>query len=227
MATPLNTSVIWATENGDALIAKIARVSNPANEDNPKFEGLIRYLIRHNHWSPFEMVSMCISIHTTRDISAQIIRHRSFSFQEFSQRYSEPPVALIPDIRREHPTARQSSINDVADDMKFLANVKIQAYIEEGQKLYKWLTENGIAKECARKMLPINTPTHIYMSGTLRSWLHYVALRTAPDTQAEHRKIASGIAKLIRERFPSTANAFFASQPHIDKAIAELDSAPL
>jgi len=203
-----STKLVWITPNAESVITYCARVSNPKNQEtNPNPEKLIAYCIKHKHWSVFEMASACVEINTTRDISAQILRHRSFSFQEFSQRYAEVQVRPeLPKWRRQDLTNRQNSIDDldleaIAEADQLCANV-----IKESTLAYQRLLELGIAKECARKILPINSPTRLYMSGTLRSWLHYLQVRRNCDTQLEHRVIAQEIASLLCKEIPSIFN---------------------
>ena len=195
---------IHSTPDGDNLVAYMARVSNPSNQDNkqtaPK---LIRYLIKHKHWSPFEMVSMCLKITTTRAIAAQILRHRSFSFQEFSQRYAKVTGnPVIPNIRRQDTKNRQNSIDDFDDYTKQDLQLKAKQLFELSTSLYQEMIDAGVAKECAREVLPLSTPTKLYMHGTLRSWLTYVDLRSANGTQKEHQIIAEECKKLIAVHFP-------------------------
>ena len=192
----MTVNYIHSTPDGDNLVAYMARVSNPANQDNkdtaPK---LIRYLIKHKHWSPFEMVSMCVEIETTRSIAAQILRHRSFSFQEFSQRYAavtERP--LIPDLRRQDSKNRQNSIDDFNPIEKQHFQIQLQQHYDQSLHLYNQMLQAGVAKECAREVLPLSTPTKLYMHGTLRSWLTYVDLRSANGTQKEHQVIAEELS---------------------------------
>ena len=195
---------VHSTPDGDNLVAYMARVSNPDNQNNtataPK---LINYLIKHKHWSPFEMVSMCIKINTTRSIAAQILRHRSFSFQEFSQRYakvSEPPYT--PDIRRQDTNNRQNSIDDISEFNKQYFQLKAKQVFDLSSALYNEMLDAGIAKECAREVLPLATGTTLYMHGTLRSWLTYADLRSANGTQYEHKLIADQVKELIGVYFP-------------------------
>lgn len=201
--------LIWITPNAEALVAKIARVSNPNNENNPKYEKLIRYLIEHKHWSPFEMASMCVEIKTTRAIAAQILRHRSFSFQEFSQRYSEAVDAHVPQLRRQDKKNRQNSIDDLDIGLKMEFQDKIDNLYDDAFNLYQEMLAHGVAKECARAILPLNTETRLYMTGTIRSWLHYVDLRADNGTQLEHRAIASGIGEILASEVPSIARAMW------------------
>ena len=207
-----HANLIWITPNAEQLIAKIARVSNPSNEDNPNYEKLIRYLIRHRHWSPFEMASMCVEIKTTRAIAAQILRHRSFSFQEFSQRYAEPLGDFpfeIPNLRSQDKSNRQNSIDDLDDDVVKRHKGRISELFEESKRVYDLMIADGIAKECARSVLPLNTETRLYMSGTLRSWLHYVDLRGDNGTQREHMDVARAIGEIIDTEVPSVARAMW------------------
>jgi len=201
-----NASLVHHTQNGDELIAHMARVSNPANQQKAsEASGLISYLIKHGHWSPFEMVNMCVEINTTRSIAAQIIRHRSFSFQEFSQRYSnvedlgEP---IIPALRRQDTKNRQNSIDDINHHDQQMWLKMVDSHFKQGMDLYSNMLEAGIAKECAREVLPMASPSRLYMNGTLRSWIHYCKLRGGNGTQLEHRKIAMDVKRLIRENFP-------------------------
>ena len=196
--------LIHYTQDGDDLVSYMARVSNPDNQNNTETSAkLIKYLIKHQHWSPFEMVSMCVEINTTRSIAAQILRHRSFSFQEFSQRYAavtDSPV--IPDLRRQDTKNRQNSIDDLDPFTKQELQLKAQFVFDQAQMLYDEMLGAGVAKECAREVLPLSTPTRLYMHGTLRSWLHYTGLRCANGTQLEHQQIAQQCRELIEQCFP-------------------------
>ena len=204
-----SAQLVWVTPDAEKLIGKIARVSNPNNEDNPNVEKLIRYLIKHKHWSPFEMASMCVEIKTTRAIAAQILRHRSFSFQEFSQRYAVATDLEIPELRRQDLKNRQNSTNDLDPNIAELFDRKIYEHFNEAQDLYQQLLDRGVAKECARGVLPLNTVTRLYMSGTLRSWLHYVDLRGDNGTQKEHMTIARSIGELLDSQVPTIARAMW------------------
>ena len=194
---------VHSTPDGDNLVAYMARVSNPNNQDNkdtaPK---LINYLIKHKHWSPFEMVSMCVKINTTRSIAAQILRHRSFSFQEFSQRYAVANEPTIPDLRLQDLKNRQNSIDGMNEVDKQYYQVLMQQHFDHGYRLYEDMLAAGVAKECAREVLPLSTPTTLYMHGNLRSWLHYIDLRCANGTQLEHKCVADDIKDLIAIYFP-------------------------
>ena len=207
-----DAKLIWVTPDAEQLIGKIARVSNPKNEDNPNVEKLLKYLIKHKHWSPFEMASMCVEIHTTRAISAQILRHRSFSFQEFSQRYAIPTdsfATVFPELRRQDKDNRQNSIDDLPEQTKEYYQQRIEDHFLEGVKLYESLVHADVAKECARSVLPINTVTRLYMSGTLRSWLHYVDLRGDNGTQKEHQKIARSVGQILADEFPTITRSMW------------------
>jgi len=187
----------------------MARVSNPNNQDNPSYTGLIRYLIKHKHWSPFEMVNMCVEIETTRSVAAQILRHRSFSFQEFSQRYSKTQKSKVIDIRRQDTKNRQNSIDDIDQFTKQDFQIKQQQLADLSFKLYEEMLAAGVAKECARDVLPLSTPTKLYMNGTLRSWLHYCDLRCANGTQLEHKMVADSVRSLINQHFPAVSAAMW------------------
>jgi thymidylate synthase (FAD) len=202
--TTMSVKLIWITPAAEHQIEYCARVSNPKGQQTLDTTGkLLRYLVKHKHWSPFEMASACFEINTTRDISAQILRHRSFSFQEFSQRYAKVQQRPeIPQWRRQDTANRQNSIDDldletIAEADQLCANV-----IKQSTLAYQRLLELGIAKECARKVLPINSPTRLYMAGTIRSWIHYLAVRKGPETQLEHRNIATQIYQLLNEEMP-------------------------
>jgi thymidylate synthase (FAD) len=207
-----SAKLVWITPNAEALVGKIARVSNPSNEDNPDVEKLIKYLIKHRHWSPFEMVSMCVEIATTRAISPQILRHRSFSFQEFSQRYAIPTdtfATVLPDLRRQDTANRQNSIDDLENETQEYYEQRIDDHFRESVRLYESLLHSGVAKECARSVLPINTVTKLYMSGTIRSWLHYVDLRGSNGTQKEHMSIARSVGEILDTEVPTIARAMW------------------
>ena len=207
-----SAKLIWITPDAEALIGKIARVSNPNNEENPEVEKLIRYLIKHKHWSPFEMASMCVEIHTTRAISPQILRHRSFSFQEFSQRYAIPTdtfATVLPDLRRQDTKNRQNSIDDLESEKTEYYSDRIDDHFRKSVELYESLLHSGVAKECARSVLPINTVTRLYMSGTIRSWLHYVDLRSGNGTQLEHQMVAQDVEQILHNEVPTIARAMW------------------
>ena len=207
-----HAELVWVTPDAEKLIGKIARVSNPNNEDNPNVEGLIRYLIKHKHWSPFEMASMCVEIKTTRAIAPQILRHRSFTFQEFSQRYAIPTETfptVLPELRRQDTKNRQNSIDDLPSETTEFMKDKIDAHFREAVDLYNYMLDKGVAKECARSVLPINTCTRLYMSGTIRSWLHYVDLRGDNGTQREHQSIARSIGEILADQVPTITKAMW------------------
>lgn len=207
-----SAKLVWITPNAEALIGKIARVSNPSNEENPEVEKLIRYLIKHKHWSPFEMASMCVQIDTTRAISPQILRHRSFTFQEFSQRYAIPTdtfATVLPELRRQDHNNRQNSIDDLEEETQEYYQQRIDDHFRESVRLYESLLHSGVAKECARSVLPINTVTKLYMSGTIRSWLHYVALRGDNGTQKEHMSIARSVGEILDTELPQISRAMW------------------
>jgi len=207
-----DAKLIWITPDAEKLIAKIARVSNPQNEDNPNAEKLLKYLIKHKHWSPFEMASMCVEIKTTRAIAPQILRHRSFSFQEFSQRYAIPTESfptVIPDLRRQDTKNRQNSIDDLPSETTEFMKDRIDKHFRESVELYHYMLDHDVAKECARAVLPLNTCTRLYMSGTIRSWLHYVDLRGDNGTQREHMNIARSVGEILANEVPSIARAMW------------------
>ena len=199
-------TLVHSTDSGDELIAYMARVSNPTNQNNKDSSKLIKYLIKHKHWSPFEMVNMCVEINTTRSISAQILRHRSFSFQEFSQRYAnveELELPTPPDLRLQDSKNRQNSID--SDDIdKLTWQGSIQLHYAKCYRLYNNLIKEGVAKECAREVLPLATPTTLYIHGNLRSWLTYCDLRCSNGTQLEHKMIADEVKQLIAVHFPKS-----------------------
>jgi thymidylate synthase (FAD) len=206
----MNVTFVHCSPDAEDLIVKMARVSNPANEDNmataPK---LLQYLIDHQHWSPFEMCSLCIKIDTERDISAQILRHRSFSFQEFSTRYAQVQSIVIPDLRKQDVKNRQNSTDDLAPITKRLFAVGIKILYSMSARLYETMLYCGVAKETARRILPLSTQTTLYMHGTLRSFIHYIKVRTDASTQLEHRLIAIEIKKIFCNQFPIIGQAAF------------------
>ena len=206
-----NVSLISVTPDAEKTIGYIARVSNPKNQENPKVEGLLKYCIKHGHWSVFEQASMTLQIETTRGIAAQVLRHRSFTYQEFSQRYADSSMLAeeIPmfELRRQDEKNRQNSIDDVDDFTKQEFDIRIKKHFENSMQLYKQLLKQGIAKECARFVLPLATPTRLYMTGSLRSWIHYIDLRSAHGTQKEHMDIANGSIRIFVEQFPTISTA--------------------
>jgi thymidylate synthase (FAD) len=203
--------LVHATPEAEHLITDMARVSAPKNQGNyDTASRLIKYLIKHRHWSPFEMASMAVEINTTRDIAAQIIRHRSFSFQEFSQRYADVKdlgQLQLPELRRQDTKNRQNSVDDLDPELVIAFMQRTRMLFSEAQELYDDMLEAGVAKECARKILPMNSPSRIYMHGTLRSWMHYIDLRGANGTQKEHMDIAIACRKIFNEQFPAIAQA--------------------
>ena len=200
--------LVWATPDAEKLIVKMARVSNPANEDNWETgPGLLRYLIKHNHWSPFEMANLCVKIETERDIAAQIIRHKSFAFQEFSTRYSRTAPAEIPTFRRQDEKNRQNSFDDIHPTHQQDLQISAGRVISDAFLLYESMLERGVAKETARRILPLCTPTTLYMQGTLRSWIHFILVRTSEETQLEHRVVAEQCLKVFQLCFPTIAEA--------------------
>jgi thymidylate synthase (FAD) len=205
--------LIWATPNAEQLIVKMARVSNPANESNMETApGLLRYLIKHQHWSPFELANLCVKISTQRDISAQILRHRSFTFQEFSTRYAVVNNGYdLPKLRRQDNKNRQNSFDDLEEDIVDTYTGRMLDLFNDIETLYEKMLDEGVAKETARRILPLCTNTTMYMNGTVRSWIHYLNLRCDVATQLEHREIANEIKVIFSEQFPIIAEAAFAT----------------
>ena len=206
----MSVKLVTITPDAEKLMAYVARVSNPSNQDNEKYAGLLKYCIKHNHWSVFEQSSMSVEIETTRAIAAQILRHRSFTFQEFSQRYAAS-TALgdipLPELRKQDLKNRQNSTNDLDPFVVQDYELKIKRHFVEAVKLYDEMLEDGVAKECARMVLPLATPTRIYMTGSCRSWIHYINLRSAHGTQKEHMVIAEACRKVFTEQFPAVSEA--------------------
>jgi len=204
--------LVWITPNAEQLITKMARVSSPANEDNMETAPrLLRYLIKHKHWSPFELGNMCVKINTERDISAQILRHRSFTFQEYSSRYSNMTMADTPEFRRQDLKNRQNSIDDLSADVIDEMQDKVAVQLVSTYNVYQELLDKGIAKECARRILPLCTPTTLYMNGTIRSWIHYIELRSANGTQKEHQDIALKIKSIFTKQLPIISEALWSN----------------
>ena len=203
--------LITVTPKAEETIGYIARVSNPKNQENPNVSGLLGYCIKHQHWSVFEQAHMTVEIETTRGLAAQILRHRSFTFQEFSQRYADTNLLAeeIPmfDLRSQDLKNRQNSNDDIPKNKKADLQQKIAEYFVESMDLYNELLANGIAKECARFVLPLATPTRLYMTGSVRSWIHYIDLRSAHGTQKEHMVIAEECRNIFKEQFPITSEA--------------------
>ena len=203
--------LISVTPDAEKTMGYVARVSNPANQENPNVAGLLKYCVKHQHWSVFEQAFMTLEIETTRGIAAQILRHRSFTYQEFSQRYADSSLLgdSIPlfDLRRQDTKNRQNSIDDIDDSVKQEFESKIRKHFDDSMVLYQSMLDMGIAKECARFVLPLATPTRIYMSGSCRSWIHYITLRSANGTQKEHMDIADACKKIFMEQFPTVSEA--------------------
>jgi len=206
----MNVKLVTVTPDAEQLMAYVARVSNPSNQDNEKYAGLLKYCIKHNHWSVFEQSSMTLEIETTRAIAAQILRHRSFTFQEFSQRYAAS-TALgdidLPELRRQDEKNRQNSTDDLDPEMVEKFNKQMITLFSSSKALYESMLKQGVAKECARMVLPLCTPTRIYMTGSCRSWIHYINLRSAHGTQKEHMEIAEACRNVFTEQFPSVSEA--------------------
>ena len=202
--------LITSTPDAEKSMAYIARVSNPKNQDNNNFTKLIGYCIKNEHWSVFEQAYMTLQIETNRGIAAQILRHRSFTFQEFSQRYADSTQLgniPVPQLRRQDEKNRQNSTSDLPKDISNVFQAKIKSQFEQSIKLYEDMIEAGIAKECARFVLPIATPTRIYMTGSCRSWIHYIKLRSGHGTQKEHMNIANTCKTIFCKEFPTVAEA--------------------
>jgi thymidylate synthase (FAD) len=206
----MDVKLVSITPDAEKTMAYIARVSNPSNQDNEKFAGLLKYCIKHNHWSVFEQSSMTLEIETTRAIAAQILRHRSFTFQEFSQRYADSTKLgeiPIPELRRQDEKNRQNSTNDLDEFVKQKLELQMNTLFSSATALYQQMLEEGVAKECARMVLPLCTPTRIYMTGSCRSWIHYIELRSAHGTQKEHMDIAQACKTVFIEQFPIVSEA--------------------
>ena len=202
--------LVSVTPDAEKTIGYIARVSNPANQDNPKVSGLLKYCIKHGHWSVFEQATMTLEIQTTRGLAAQILRHRSFCFQEFSQRYADSSALgdiKLPELRRQDTKNRQNSIDDIDPFLKQKYEILMQQHFEQGMRLYQQMLEDDIAKECARFVLPLAVGTKLYMTGNLRSWIHYINLRTANGTQKEHMEIAELCKQHFICQFPVVSEA--------------------
>jgi thymidylate synthase (FAD) len=207
----MTVRLISITPDAEKTMAYIARVSNPANQENENYARLLAYCIKHNHWSVFEQATMTLEIETTRGIAAQILRHRSFTFQEFSQRYADSSLLAekipVPELRRQDTKNRQNSVDDLDPEFVKLTNRQIETYFAQGMSLYQHLLDSGVAKECARFILPLATPTRIYMTGSCRSWIHYINLRSANGTQKEHMDIALDCKRVFTEQFSSVSEA--------------------
>ena len=206
----MTVKLVSITPDAEQMMAYIARVSNPANQENEKYAGLLKYCIKHNHWSVFEQSTMTVEIETTRAIAAQILRHRSFTFQEFSQRYADTNLLesiQLPELRRQDTKNRQNSIDDLDPEVVEKLNKQMKTLFSSGQALYNQMIESGVAKECARMVLPLCTPTRIYMTGSCRSWIHYINLRSGHGTQKEHMVIAKAVKDVFVEQFPAVSEA--------------------
>lgn len=207
----MNVRLISVTPDAEKTMGYVARVSNPSNQENPNVAGLLKYCVNHHHWSVFEQAFMTLEIETTRGLAAQILRHRSFTYQEFSQRYADSSLLSdeIPlfDLRRQDTKNRQNSIDDIDPFIRQEFEIKIKKHFDDAMKLYKEMLDTDIAKECARFVLPLATPTRLYMSGSCRSWIHYIQLRSANGTQKEHMDIAEACKKIFVEQFPTVAEA--------------------
>ena len=206
----MNVQLVSITPDAEKTMAYIARVSNPSNQDNENFSGLLKYCIKHQHWSVFEQSSMTLEINTTRAIAAQILRHRSFTYQEFSQRYADAKLLEtidLPELRRQDDKNRQNSIDDLEPEVVEKFNRQMNTLFSSAFGLYNQMLQAGVAKECARFVLPLATPTRIYMTGSCRSWVHYINLRSAHGTQKEHMDIANDCKKIFIEQFPAVSKA--------------------
>jgi len=207
----MKVKFVTVTPDAEQTMGYVARVSNPANQENPNVAGLLSYCIKHEHWSVFEQSFMTLEIETTRAIAAQILRHRSFTFQEFSQRYADSSLLSkeipLPEMRRQDTKNRQNSIDDLDEFTIQKLQLQMQTLFSSSMALYNQMLELGVAKECARNVLPLCTPTRIYMSGSCRSWIHYISLRSAHGTQKEHMEVAEDCRKIFIEQFPTVSEA--------------------
>ena len=207
----MNVKLVTVTPKAEETMGYVARVSNPQNQDNPKVAGLLCYCIRHGHWSVFEQAHMTLEIETTRGLAAQILRHRSFTYQEFSQRYQDVSHIRedipLPELRSQDLKNRQNSIDDVDPEIVERYNKEMRKHFDAGIDLYKSMLHAGIAKECARFVLPLATPTRLYMTGSVRSWIHYINLRSAHGTQKEHTELVEEVRKVFVEQFPLVSQA--------------------
>lgn len=207
----MDVKFVSITPDAEKMMAYIARVSNPSNQQNEKYSGLLKYCIKHNHWSVFEQSSMTLEIETTRGLAAQILRHRSFTFQEFSQRYADTKLLdteiPVPDLRSQDTKNRQNSNDDIPQEKKEEYQALIARHFEDSMNLYNSLLSEGVAKECARFVLPLATPTRLYMTGSCRSWIHYINLRSAHGTQKEHMDIVAQARSIFAEQFPAVSEA--------------------
>ena len=207
----MNVKFVSVTPDAEKTMGYVARVSNPKNQDNPNVSGLLGYCIKHGHWSVFEQAHMTVEINTTRGLAAQILRHRSFTYQEFSQRYADSSLLeehiAVPELRRQDEKNRQNSTDDLDPMYVMGVRSRIRRHFDDSMTLYKDMLEAGVAKECARFVLPLATPTRLYMTGSVRSWIHYINLRSAHGTQKEHMEIVENVRKVFIEQFPTVAEA--------------------
>ena len=203
--------LVSVTPDAEKTMAYVARVSNPKNQDNEKFAGLLRYCIQHGHWSVFEQAHMTVEINTTRGLAAQILRHRSFTYQEFSQRYADSSLLEenipVPELRRQDEKNRQNSTDDLDEMLVMGYKTRMRGHFDDAMALYQDMLENGVAKECARFVLPLATPTRLYMTGSCRSWIHYINLRSAHGTQKEHMDLVENVRSIFKEQFPTVSEA--------------------
>jgi thymidylate synthase (FAD) len=206
-----NVKLISVTPDAEKHMAYCARVSNPNNQENEKFSGLLKYCVKHQHWSIFEQAYMTLELNTTRGIAAQVLRHRSFTYQEFSQRYADSSLLgktiPLPELRRQDTKNRQNSIDDIDPFTNQKFEMLMQQHFSQAMDLYQRMLDEGIAKECARFVLPLAVGTKIYMTGSVRSWIHYIDLRSANGTQKEHMDLALGAKRIFCEQFPAVAEA--------------------
>tara|TARA_A200000159_G_scaffold105072_1_gene97761 strand:- start:4492 stop:5136 length:645 start_codon:yes stop_codon:yes gene_type:complete len=209
--TNQKVELVSVTPEAEKTMGYVARVSNPSNQDNPKVAGLLKYCIKHGHWSVFEQAFMTLEIHTTRGLAAQLLRHRSMTYQEFSQRYADSSLLTeeisLPELRRQDTKNRQNSIDDIDPFVRQEFEIKMRQHFDAGMKLYKEMLDANIAKECARFVLPLAVPTKLYMTGSVRSWIHYIDLRSGHGTQKEHMEIANMCKAIFVEQFPICAEA--------------------
>ena len=207
----MNVKLMSVTPDAEITMGYVARVSNPKNQANPNVAGLLKYCIKHGHWSVFEQAHMTLEIDTTRGLAAQILRHRSFTYQEFSQRYADSSLLSdtnpLPELRKQDLKNRQNSTDDMDDRKVKWYNYRMQKHFKEGMKLYQNMLKDGVAKECARFVLPLATPTRLFMTGSVRSWIHYIELRSGHGTQKEHMDIANACKDVFRAQYPIVSEA--------------------
>ena len=207
----MKVKFVSVTPDAEKTMGYVARVSNPKNQDNPNVSGLLGYCIKHGHWSVFEQAHMTVEINTTRGLAAQILRHSSFTYQEFSQRYADSSLLEeqipVPELRRQDEKNRQNSTDDLDPMYVMGTRSMIRRHFDDAMTLYKDMLEAGVAKECARFVLPLATPTRLYMTGSCRSWVHYIELRSAHGTQKEHIEIVGEVRKIFCEQFPTVSEA--------------------